>query len=56
MLEKTRQLNTQLSNANAKANAQDMILKAEQRIAYLEAEFGRLSQKRTNSIKYGGKV
>ncbi|KAJ2619430.1 hypothetical protein GGF44_005628, partial [Coemansia sp. RSA 1694] len=53
MLEKTRQLATQVSNPNVKANAQNMIVEAEQRVTYLEAEFRRLSQKRDdrNSIR-----
>ncbi|KAJ2438295.1 hypothetical protein GGF42_008344, partial [Coemansia sp. RSA 2424] len=56
MLEKTRQLATQVSNPNVKANAQNMIVEAEQRVTYLEAEFRRLSQKRDdrNSIRSSG--
>ncbi|KAJ2905033.1 Serine/threonine kinase, partial [Coemansia aciculifera] len=53
MLEKTRQLATQVSNPNVKCNAQNMIVEAEQRVTYLEAEFRRLSQKRDdrNSVR-----
>ncbi|KAJ2367246.1 hypothetical protein H4S02_010320, partial [Coemansia sp. RSA 2611] len=57
MLEKTRQLATQVVNPNAKANAQGLIIETEQRVTYLEAEFRRLSQKRDdrNSIRSSGK-
>ncbi|KAJ2734777.1 Serine/threonine kinase [Coemansia sp. BCRC 34962] len=56
MLEKTRQLATQVVNPNAKANAQGLIIETEQRVTYLEAEFRRLSQKRDdrNSIRSSG--
>ncbi|KAJ2081260.1 Serine/threonine kinase [Coemansia sp. RSA 988] len=56
MLEKARQLVSQVSNLNAKANAQSMVRDAEQRVSYLEAEFRRLTQKRDdkNSIKSSG--
>ncbi|KAJ2850402.1 hypothetical protein J3B02_003677 [Coemansia erecta] len=55
MLEKTRQIATQVSNPNAKADAQNMIAEAEQRVSYLEAEFRRLTQKKEDrsSIKSG---
>ncbi|PIA18840.1 hypothetical protein COEREDRAFT_84794 [Coemansia reversa NRRL 1564] len=56
MLEKARQLASQVSNLNAKADAQGMVRDTEQRISYLEAEFRRLTQKRDdrNSIKSAG--
>ncbi|KAJ2005408.1 Serine/threonine kinase [Coemansia thaxteri] len=56
MLEKTRQLATQIRNPSAKVNATAMIVEAEQRVTYLEAEFRRLSQKREdrNSIRSSG--
>ncbi|KAJ2157590.1 Serine/threonine kinase [Coemansia sp. RSA 552] len=58
MLEKARQLVSQVSNMNAKADAQGMVREAEQRVSYLEAEYRRLSQKRDdkNSIKSGSSV
>ncbi|KAJ2783983.1 Serine/threonine kinase [Coemansia javaensis] len=56
MLEKARHMVSQVSNPNAKANAQNMVRETEQRVSYLEAEFRRLSQKRDdkNSIKSTG--
>ncbi|KAJ2304718.1 Serine/threonine kinase, partial [Coemansia sp. Cherry 401B] len=56
MLEKARQIVSQVSNLNAKADAQNMVRDAEQRVSFLEAEFRRLTQKRDdrNSIKSGG--
>ncbi|KAJ2287789.1 hypothetical protein IWW55_006644, partial [Coemansia sp. RSA 2706] len=55
MLEKARQIVSQVSNLNAKADAQNMVRDAEQRVSFLEAEFRRLTQKRDdrNSIKSG---
>ncbi|KAJ2113270.1 Serine/threonine kinase [Coemansia sp. RSA 922] len=56
MLEKTRHMATQVTNPNVKANAQGLIVETEQRIAYLETEFRRLSQKREdrNSVRSSG--
>ncbi|KAJ2649918.1 Serine/threonine kinase [Coemansia sp. RSA 1250] len=58
MLEKTRQVLTQLSNMNSKSDAEIMVHKAEENIKYLENEFRRLMQKRDdrNSIKSGGSI
>ncbi|KAJ2543365.1 Serine/threonine kinase [Coemansia sp. RSA 1853] len=55
MLAKSRQIVSQMSNMNAKADAQIMVHDAEQRVSYLEAEYRRLAQKRDdkNSIKSG---
>ncbi|KAJ2163668.1 hypothetical protein GGF45_006296 [Coemansia sp. RSA 551] len=55
MLAKSRQIVSQMSNMNAKADAQIMVHDAEQRVSYLEAEYRRLVQKRDdkNSIKSG---
>ncbi|KAJ1827154.1 Serine/threonine kinase [Coemansia sp. RSA 2599] len=55
MLEKTRQIATQVSNPNAKDDAHNMIAEAEQRVSYLEAELRRLMQKKEDrsSIKSG---
>ncbi|KAJ2624600.1 Serine/threonine kinase [Coemansia sp. RSA 1358] len=57
ILEKTRQLASQVSNLNTKADAQVMIQEAEQRVAYLEEQFLSLTQKkneRNSSIKSTG--
>ncbi|KAJ2689419.1 Serine/threonine kinase, partial [Coemansia sp. RSA 1285] len=53
ILEKTRQLASQVSNLNAKEDAKVMILKSEQHVAYLEKEFNILTQKKNDrgSIK-----
>ncbi|KAJ2405343.1 Serine/threonine kinase [Coemansia sp. RSA 2526] len=58
MLAKSRQIVSQMSNMNAKADAQIMVHDAEQRVSYLEAEYRRLVQKRDdkNSIKSGTSV
>ncbi|KAJ2823545.1 Serine/threonine kinase, partial [Coemansia erecta] len=55
MLAKSRQIVSQMSNMNAKADAQIMVHEAEQRVSFLEAEYRRLMQKRDdkNSIKSG---
>ncbi|KAJ2557955.1 hypothetical protein EV175_001037, partial [Coemansia sp. RSA 1933] len=58
ILEKTRQLASQVSNLNAKADAQVMIREAEQRVAYLEEKFRTLTQKKNDkgSIKSSGSL
>ncbi|KAJ2388599.1 Serine/threonine kinase, partial [Coemansia sp. RSA 2559] len=58
ILEKTRQLASQVSNLNAKADAQVMIREAEQRVAYLEEKFRSLTQKKNDkgSIKSAGSL
>ncbi|KAJ1965106.1 Serine/threonine kinase [Dipsacomyces acuminosporus] len=48
ILNKTRELLSQLTNPNAKANAETMCMDAERRVSYLQAELDRLLQKKEN--------